>query len=184
MGHAANGRRADGVDLHLAGGAALHDLLCRRLGRALWDGGHGEDDDVRLHAAEVDADAGQLGHALGQRPRVHVVVGQPPHHPLEGHDAGRRDDAGLAHATPQHLAQAPGPRHDLGAAADHRAHRSAQALGEAERDGVDVAREIARVPQLQLEALLVERAARDAMVHHRVEHLREDRDHVEALHAS
>src|SRR5207244_10657477 len=49
------------------------------------------------------------------------------------------------HATPQHLAQAPGPRHDLGATADHRAHRSAQALGETERDGVDVAREIARV---------------------------------------
>src|SRR5438552_4781161 len=79
---ATDGGGAHRVDLHLAGRAALHELV----------GGGGaaldtHDDDVRLHAREIDTQARQLRQPLAEPPRVRVVLGQPLHHALEGDDA-------------------------------------------------------------------------------------------------
>ena len=70
-----------------------------------------------------------------------MVVGEPVDHVLERVDAGRGDDAGLAHAAAEHLAVAPRLGDELLRAAEHGADRAAQALREAERDRVAVRRE-------------------------------------------
>ena len=63
--------------------------------------GHREDDDVGLDRGEIELDAGELCQPLGQPPRAGVVVGQALDVVVERVQAGRGDDAGLAHRAAQ-----------------------------------------------------------------------------------
>ena len=93
----------DRVDLHLAGRAARHQL--RRRPRR----GHLEDDDVGLHAGQVDGDARQLARCPRRARRaLRVVLGEPVHHGARARTrpaAARTPD--LPHAAAEHLAHAP-----------------------------------------------------------------------------
>ena len=66
----------------------------------------------------------------------------------------------------------------------HHHHAGPAPVGPVVDPAVIVRREIARIPRLQLAQPFLERPARDAVAGDRLEHLREDRDHVEVLHAS
>ena len=74
---------------------------------------------------------------VGQPARVAVIVGQPLDVMLERVEAGGGEDAGLAHAAAEHLADAVHAVDELRRAADQRADRRAEALRQAERDGVE-----------------------------------------------
>src|SRR5215207_8229153 len=77
--HAAGG---DGVVEFVAGAAGFGDI---------------EVDEVCLDFGGVDADAGDLGQAMGQQLGVGVVLGQAVDVVAQGVDAGGGDDAGLTH---------------------------------------------------------------------------------------
>src|SRR6185437_3681708 len=66
----------------------------------------------------------------------------------------------------------------------HHHHSRTAAVGPVVHPAVGVRREFPRVPRLQSEEPILERAPRDAVMRHRLEHLGEDRDHVVVLHAS
>ena len=94
-------------------------------------------DEVRLHLLEVDRDAGFV-QALGETPCARVVVGQPLDVVVERVDARRSDDPRLPHRAPELVLEAPCAQHPLGRACDDRSQRAAEALREADRDGVAV----------------------------------------------
>src|SRR6185369_7201447 len=144
--HAPNRRRTDRVDLDLAGAAARHQLARRRRRRRGITALDPKYHNVRLHAGQIDRETGELRQALRERAGVRVILGEAVDHLLQRDDAGRRDHTGLPHPTAQHLAHAPGLVDELGGPADHRADRRRQALGDTERDRVDIADEITRWP--------------------------------------
>src|SRR3990170_2766789 len=92
----------------------------------------------------VDLDL--AGQAAGQARRVGVVLGEPVDHAFERNQPGRGEDAHLAHPAAQHLPRAARARHELARAADERADRRRQALGQAEGDRVDGPREVGDRP--------------------------------------
>ena len=68
----------------------------------------------------------------GEAARVRVIVGEARAVVLERVQRGRAQDAGLAHAAAQHLAEAARAFDVVAAARDHRADRRAEALREAD----------------------------------------------------
>ena len=81
---------------------------------------------------------GQLGQPLGQAARVRVVVGEALAVVLERVQARRGEDAGLAHAAAEHLAEAVRARDAARAEpATTEPDRRAEPLREATRDGVE-----------------------------------------------
>ena len=111
-----------------------------------------EDHEVRADAPRIERtgrglrrptgrdDAIEPGQRLREPAGVGVVLGQALDHAVravgEGHQAGRGQDPGLAHAATDHLARASGAPDDLARPDDHRSDRTGERLGEAERDGV------------------------------------------------
>ena len=82
----------------------------------------GERDDVRLDSLGVDARVGPaLGDGARQSARPPMVVGQALDHGLQGHEAGRRQHADLAHAAAEPLPLGAGRRHHVGGTGEHRA---------------------------------------------------------------
>ena len=73
-----------------------------------------------------------------------VVVGQPLDVVVERVQAGRGEDADLAHAGAVALAPDPGLGDPLGRGDQHRADRRAESLGQADRHGVEAAAELAQ----------------------------------------
>jgi len=140
VGHAPDGPGPDLVDLDLAGQAAGG-----KLGRPAL-AVHVEDDDVGLYLGLVEPHAGHAREATGEARRVRVILGEPVDHALERDQPGRGEDAHLAHAATQHLSHAARPRHELARAADERADRRRQTLGQAEGEGVDRPREVGDRP--------------------------------------
>src|SRR5436309_3090524 len=65
-----------------------------------------EEDDVRVDRPRIETHARQAGQALGQTPRVRVVLGQTLHVVAQRPDAAGGDDPGLTHG-PAHLLLAP-----------------------------------------------------------------------------
>ena len=94
--------------------------------------------EVRLHLLEVDRHAG-LDKALGQAAGVRVVIRKPLDVVVERVEPGGRDDPGLAHRAAEEVLEAPRLRHPLPRPGDERAERAAEALGEAEAHGVELA---------------------------------------------
>ena len=66
----------------------------------------------------------------------------------QGDQAGRREDARLAHPATDHLARAAGAPDEVARTDDHRADRAGERLGQAERDGVGRAGEVGRADAL------------------------------------
>ena len=79
-----------------------------------------------------------------QHARVLVVLGQPLDVVVERVQAAGRDDARLPERAAHHLLPAPRLVDQLARAAQHRAHRRAEALGEVEPGGVEAAGVVAR----------------------------------------
>ena len=92
-------------------------------------------------------DAVHVRQGLGETPGVGVVVGQAIDHAGrtvgQGDEAGRGQDADLAHPATDELARAARARDDVVRADQDRPDRAAEALGQAERHGV---RRIGQVP--------------------------------------
>ena len=109
-----------------------------RLGRGELDVADVDLDEVRLDEMRVDRRA-PVGPALGEPPRPGVVVGEALDVVLERVEAGRRDDPCLPHRAAEAVLLDPRARHQLGRAGDDGAERRAEALREAERDGVEAA---------------------------------------------
>ena len=95
---------------------------------------HGGDHDVRLLRQHVQAERAQT---VGQHTRVLVVLGQPLDVVVERVEASGRQHSGLPHRPAQHLLPAPGLLDQLARAAQHRAHRRSEPLGEVEPGGVE-----------------------------------------------
>ncbi len=89
--------------------------------------------------ARVDGGRRRIGARGGEPGRTGVVVGEPLDVVLERVQTGGREDADLAH--PGAVALAPDARlgHRVGGADEHRPDRRAQALGQADADGVELA---------------------------------------------
>ena len=96
--------------------------------------------EIGLDPFEVDRDA-RFRQGLRQPSRTSVVVGKPLEVVVERIDAGCGDDPGLAHGAAEEVLLAPGALDQLVRAGEERAERTAKALGEAERDGVEARRE-------------------------------------------
>lgn len=89
-----------------------------------------------LCTREVELDARQCSQPFGQSFGTAVIIGQAGHMLLEGKQTGLRQNARLAHAATQHLAQAARTGDEIVTAHQQRAHRCAQPLGETNRDTV------------------------------------------------
>ena len=134
MGHHAHGPLAGVGDQHFGSGHGLDEV--RGFGHFLVDV---EDDDVGLDAIGVNGEAVDVGQPLGQAAGILMVFGQPVHHAVQGHQPGGGQDTGLAHAATHHLAPSMGLFDEIFGAHQHRTHRAAQGLGQAEADIVHVA---------------------------------------------
>ena len=126
MGHEAEDAGRDGAPEH----ALAPEVLEHDVGAGMAPG-HAVGADARRLEASVGP---ALGDGLGQAAGPGVVVGQALHHRAQGDQPGGGDHAHLAHAAPQPLALAAGVRHHRPRASEQRAHRRAQALGEAAHD--------------------------------------------------
>jgi len=103
-------------------GDGAHETLAHRtdahalIGEALGDMGRGEagsadveEDDVGLDRLGLNRDARHIRKAVGEQACVGVVLGQALDVVLQRIDAGRRDDAGLAHGAAEALLPVLGP---------------------------------------------------------------------------
>jgi hypothetical protein len=99
--------------------------------------------EVRLDLLEVDRHTGRV-ERFGERPRSRVIVRQPPDVVVERVHARGGDDSRLAHGATHEVLLAPGTFHQLTRACEERAQRAAEPLREAERNGVEPARDLGR----------------------------------------
>ncbi len=101
MGHQSDGLRADGAGQH----AALAQGGDERCWSVMRDARYKlEDDDVGLHAREIEVDAGKRGDGFGEQACVVMVFGEPRGHFREGNESGGGENAGLAHAAAESFA--------------------------------------------------------------------------------
>ena len=104
---------------------------------------------LRLGDAAGAHDPVEVREPLREAAGVGVVVGEARDGPVravgQGHEAGRGEDADLAHAAAEQLARAPGAPDEVPAPHDDRADRAGEALGQAERHAVRRAGEVLRV---------------------------------------
>ena len=98
-----------------------------------------------VDVAPVEAELLDVLEPLSEPLRVLVIAREPFHVVLQHVEAGGRDDADLAHGAAQHLAGAPGLVDEVPRAAEHRAGRGAEPLGEADRHSVEVTGDVARL---------------------------------------
>ena len=82
--------------------------------------------------------------ALGEPASARVVVGQPLDVVVERVDAGSGDDPGLPHRATEEVLLAPRALHQLRRSREQRPERTAEALREAERDGVEAPADLRR----------------------------------------
>lgn len=104
-----------------------------------------KDDDVGLHAVEVDVDARQADEGFGEEACVGVVLGQARRHLFERNEAGSGQDARLAHAAAEGFAVDARLGDERAGADEHGADGCAETLGEAEHDGIEAGGERADV---------------------------------------
>src|SRR4029077_1984498 len=103
---------------------------------------HVEEDDVRLHFAQIDLDAGQLRDRFGEITRVGVIFVQARRRFFQRDEAGRSKDTDLPHAPAKKFAVDARLFDELARADQHRANRGAQSLGEAKHYGIEFARDV------------------------------------------
>ena len=84
------------------------------------------------------------GECISQQPGVFMIFGQPLNVVFQRIERRGGEDAGLAHAPPEQLAQPARLADRLGGAGQRRAHRRAQTLGKTDRDRVEVAHPFGR----------------------------------------
>jgi hypothetical protein len=101
--------------------------------------GERDEEEVRLHR-EHDGGAGERRQALGEPPRVVVILGEPRHVVVERVEAGRGEDAGLPHAAAEALAEPARLEDEVLRPGHEGAHRRAEPLREADGDERRVAR--------------------------------------------
>ncbi len=94
------------------------------------------EDEVRLDGIEIDRYAALLP-PLAEPPGARMVVGEALDVVVEGVEARRGDDSGLAHRAAETVLLDPRLRHQRGRARDDRTERAAEPFGETERDGVE-----------------------------------------------
>lgn len=107
-------------------------------------GGDVEHNDVRFDRGDVDGDALDFGQALRQRLGLGVVVGEAIDVVLQGIDAGRRDDAGLAHSAAEQVLETPGLGNELLVAGQDAADGATESLREIDPTGIEVLAVVAR----------------------------------------
>ena len=98
----------------------------------------------------------RLHQAFREPRRIGVVQREAGHILFERDLAGGGKHSGLPHAAAQHLAPAPCLANQLGGPAEQGADGSAEALGEAEGDGIDVPGDLLHVH------VLLDRGVEDA----------------------
>ena len=113
----------------------------RRRGAAEEVGGHAEDHDVGAHLTGIELDARQLGQRHRQPGGVRVVHGQVRRPLAQGHEPGRGEHPHLPHAAAQHLPHPPRLVDEVARAAEERADRRAEPLGEREHHRVEAGAE-------------------------------------------
>ena len=106
---------------------------------------HAEDHDVGLHVRRIECDAGDARKPLRQHLRVVVILLQSGRTVLERDEPGGGEDAGLAHASAEHLSNRPATLDELTAADNHRPHGSAEPFAETELHGVELPRHVCDV---------------------------------------
>ena len=123
--------------------AAPAQPVAERLGRAAGRV-HEEEDHVARRPLRLDLkpEPADVGKPAGEAPRVGVVVGKPGDMMVEGMDARRREQSRLAHAAAELLAESPGALNEVLRSDERTAHRGAEPLREADREGVDMPREL------------------------------------------
>ena len=133
VGDEANGVRADGAGENAVrakggngGGSVAHVA-------------EGEDDDVALHGVEVDFDIGDGRDGFGEQAGVGVIFVEACGHLLEGDETGGGEDAGLAHAAAEGLADGSSAVDIVLGSDEHGADRSAESFRQAEVDGGEAA---------------------------------------------
>ncbi len=97
-----------------------------------------DEHEVRLHLLEIDREP-RFREPLAEPAGVRVVIRKPLDVMIERVEARGGNDARLAHRAPEEVLHAPRLRHPLARAGHERAQRAPEALGEAERDGVELA---------------------------------------------
>src|SRR5438105_5756958 len=100
-------------------------------------------DEIRLDLLEIDRQPGR-GETLGEPSRARVIVGDPVDVVVECMEAGRGDDPGLAHGAAEQVLRPARLDHQILGTGDEGAERTAEALREAERDGVEAAADLGR----------------------------------------
>ena len=96
-----------------------------------------EDDDIRLYGGEVEDHARALRQPLGNPPGVGVVIRQAVEMMVECVDAGRAENARLAHRTARHAPVAYRPVDQRARTGEQRAAGRAQSLGQRDRDQIE-----------------------------------------------
>ena len=128
VGDEANGVRTDGAGEDVAGTESGDD------GWGVSAVSQRENDDVALHGVEVDLDFGDGRNGFGEEAGVAVILVEAGGHLLKGDEAGGGEDAGLAHAATERLADRTGAINAVLGADEHGADRGAETLGQAEVD--------------------------------------------------
>ena len=101
-----------------------------------------EIDHIGLNRRRIEVQTVDPGQPLGQGLSVGVILGQAVDMMLQGVNAGRRDDPGLAHGAAELMFEAPSLVDEIAVARQHPADRTAQALRQIDPHTVAGRREI------------------------------------------
>jgi hypothetical protein len=99
-----------------------------------------KNDDIRFDGFWVDAKRWNFRDAFGEALRILMIDSEALGRFFEGDSACGRKDADLAHPSAKHFAVDAGLLDEFVRTGDHRADGSAETFGEAEHDGVNMAR--------------------------------------------
>ncbi len=95
-----------------------------------------DDHDVGVHVAVRQGNAVVFDERRPEPTSPRVILRETASHVADGDEARRREHADLPHAAAEHLPHVPCARDEGLVPHQHRAHRGAQALGEAHHDRV------------------------------------------------
>ena len=100
----------------------------------------GGEDHVGLYGGDLDAFDG--GESIGEEAGVRVVFGQAVDVVLEGVNAGRSQDARLAHAATEHFPPASGFLHEISGAGQNGTDGTPEAFGKAYGNRIERSRDL------------------------------------------